>query len=473
MSKNYSADNISPFLGDNFLLENGVAEELYHEHAKDQPIIDYHCHLPPDELAANKNFGNLTQIWLAGDHYKWRAMRTLGISEEFITGSADDQEKFYKWAETVPYTLRNPLYHWTHLELKRYFGIDTLVSPDTAEAIYTNCNTQLSESRFSTQGITKAMNVQVICTTDDPTDDLRHHIKLQEEGNVRVYPAFRPDRLILIDAPEFNLYIEKLGAVDSCTISTLDQLLATIERRVDFFHSIGCTISDHGLEKVYCTGASEAEANRILQKRLGGALVTEQEMEDYASVVLYNLGKMYSARNWVMQFHLGALRNTNRRMAREIGADSGFDSIGEWNQAPSLAAFLDLLDNENALPKTILYGLNPKEHPILATMIGNFNDGSIKGKMQFGSAWWYLDQKAGMEEQMNILSSMGLLSCFVGMLTDSRSFLSYPRHEYFRRILCNLIGKDVVNGELPHDMNWLSKIVKDICYNNAKRYFEF
>ena len=473
MSAKYAASNIKPFLGDNFLLENGVAEELFHEHAAPQPIIDYHCHLPPDELAANKNFDNLTQIWLAGDHYKWRAMRALGVKEECITGKADDQEKFRQWAKTVPYTMRNPLYHWTHLELQRYFDIDTLLSPATADDIYAACNDQLSAPSFSTQGIAKRMNVEVICTTDDPTDDLRHHQKLKEEGNVRVYPAFRPDRLILIDSSEFVQYIEKLSGVADTSIASFDQLLAVIEQRVDFFDAQGCTISDHGLEKVYCTGATENEANRIFQKRMGGADVSEQEKEDYASVVLYHLGKMYSARNWVMQFHLGALRNTNRRMAREIGADSGFDSIGEWNQAPSLAAFLDLLDNEDSLPKTILYGLNPKENPILATMIGNFNDGSIKGKMQFGSAWWYLDQKSGMEEQMNVLSNMGLLSCFVGMLTDSRSFLSYPRHEYFRRILCNLIGKDVANGELPHDIEWLGKLVRDISYANAKAYFEF
>jgi glucuronate isomerase len=471
--------SIKPFLNDDFLLENRTAEILYHEYAAKQPIIDYHNHLSPDEIAEDKNFENLTAIWLNGDHYKWRAMRTFGIPEHFITGDATPLEKFKKWAETVPYTIRNPLFHWTHLELKRYFGVDELLTPYNAEHIYQYCCELLQTEAFSTQNLLRRMNVEVVCTTDDPADDLRFHRQYKARaGNVQspnqpfqLYPAFRPDKAILIQNDGFKNYVEKLGEAAGIAIQSFDDLLQALTQRMDYFHENGCRIADHGLEHAYSENFTVGEVNAIFQNRLSGQKITEGEAHRYISAVLYHLGCQYAERGWVQQFHLGALRNNNTRLLGQLGPDTGFDSIGDWAQAAALSKYLNRLDMEGKLAKTILYNLNPRDNEVMATMAGNFNDGTVRGKVQFGSAWWFLDQKDGMEKQINALSNMGLLSCFIGMLTDSRSFLSFPRHEYFRRLLCNLIGKDVHNGELPNDVNWLGSIVEDICYRNAKGYF--
>ncbi|MEM8896498.1 MAG: glucuronate isomerase [Bacteroidota bacterium] len=465
---------IKPFLNEHFLLENSTAEILYHEYAAKQPIIDYHNHLPPDEIACDKRFENITEVWLKGDHYKWRAMRTMGISEKFITGDTPDKDKFLKWAETVPSTVRNPLYHWTHLELKRYFQMDELLSPKTAEAIYNGSSELLQTESFSTRNLLRQMKVEVVCTTDDPIDDLQYHQQVKSEGiDIKMLPAFRPDKAILIEKEGFLSYLQRLGEVSNIEIRTLENLLEALNKRMDFFHKHGCRLSDHGLEQLSAEAFTEQEVNTILQKRLNQQEISPQEVKIFMSAVLYHLGRQYAERDWVQQFHLGALRNNSSRMMRTLGPDTGFDSIGDWDQASQLSKFLNRLDEENKLAKTILYNLNPRDNEVMASMIGNFNDGSSKGKMQFGSGWWFMDQKDGMEKQMNALSNMGLLSCFIGMLTDSRSFLSFPRHEYFRRILCNLIGRDVHKGELPNDTEWLGSIVEDICYQNAKAYFDF
>ncbi len=466
--------DIKPFLSDNFLLDNRTAEILYHEYAKDQPIIDYHCHLPPEEIAADKRFGSLTAIWLNGDHYKWRAMRTLGIPEQYITGDASDREKFMKWAETTPYTLRNPLFHWTHLELKRYFGVDDLLTPASAAKIFDHCSGLLNTPDFSARNILRKMKVEVVCTTDDPIDSLEHHRKIAADGfEIRILPAFRPDKAILIERDGFNGYIGQLGQAAGIQIRSFMDLLDALRKRIDFFQDHGCQLSDHGLEQVYAENCTDQNADDIFRKRLSGWQVGREDALKYMSALLYHLGCLYSEKGWTQQFHLGALRSNNTRMLRTIGPDTGFDSIGDFGQAGGLARFFDRLDKEDRLPKTILYNINPRDNEVMATMAGNFNDGSVRGKMQFGSAWWFLDQKDGMEKQMNALSNMGLLSCFVGMLTDSRSFMSFPRHEYFRRLLCNLIGRDVHNGELPNDLQWLGNIVADISYRNAKQYFNF
>ncbi|MEZ4884019.1 MAG: glucuronate isomerase [Chitinophagales bacterium] len=463
-----------PFLGEHFLLENETAEHLYHVYAKPMPIIDYHCHLPPDQLASNHQFSNLTKVWLDGDHYKWRAMRTLGVDEKYITGDANDFEKFQKWAESVPFTIRNPLFHWTHLELKNYFDVDELLTSKSAASIYEHCTALLQTPEYSTQGLARKMNVDVICTTDDPLDNLEHHRNLsQQTFSTKVLPAFRPDKAILIESENFVDYIQKLGKVAGCSIENFDDVLQALQNRVDFFHENGCRLSDHGLEQTYASDFSQHDLSTILRKRIKGEKLHQEEIDAYRSATLFHLGRMYADKNWVMQLHLGALRNNSSRMKRILGPDTGFDSIGDWFQASALSRFLNHLDEEDKLPKTILYNLNPRDNEVMATMIGNFNDGSVRGKMQFGSAWWFLDQKDGMEKQINALSNMGMLSCFIGMLTDSRSFLSYPRHEYFRRLLCNIIGKDVHNGELPNDVEWLGGIIQDICYNNAKTYFDF
>lgn len=463
------------FLGDDFLLENSTAQRLYDEHAKDMPIIDYHCHLSPEEISINRQFENLTKIWLDGDHYKWRAMRTNGIPERYCTGDATDEEKFMKWAETVPYTLRNPLYHWTHMELRNPFGIKEILNSNSAENIYKSCSEMLQHEDFHVQGILKSRNVKVICTTDDPTDSLEFHQQMKKQPfGINVFPTFRPDKSIAVENPAtFNAYMDKLGTVTGSNIDHFIDLLGALQQRVDFFHSQGGRLADHGLETLYSVPYSDQNVNRIFHKiRLGTAL-NPTEIDQFKSSVLVHLGHMYHEKGWTMQFHLGALRNNNTRMMRTIGPDTGFDSIGDFEIARPLARYLDQLDNEDKLPKTILYNLNPRDNELFATMIGNFNDGSIPGKIQYGSGWWFLDQKDGMEKQINALSNMGLLSRFVGMLTDSRSFLSYSRHEYFRRILCNLIGKDVENGELPSDIKWLGQIIENICYNNAKNYFQF
>ncbi|MBW3545600.1 MAG: glucuronate isomerase, partial [Bacteroidetes bacterium] len=439
------------FLDENFLLETNTAQQLYHAHARKMPIIDYHCHLPPEDIASDRRFANLTQIWLEGDHYKWRAMRTNGIPERYCTGDATDWEKFEKWAQTVPYTMRNPLYHWTHLELQRYFGVNKILKPETAREIYDTCTEMLQQEDYSVRNILRKMGVEIICTTDDPTDSLEHHQKLRDDGfEIQVLPAFRADKVLNIDQPEaFMAYLQKLEAAADVSIGSYQQLMDALKQRHDFFHSQGCRLSDHGLETLYAEAYSQEEVARIFERALKKKELSTEEVLKYKSALLEALALMDHSKGWTQQFHLGALRNNNTRMMRELGADTGFDSIGDFDVARQLSRFLDRLDNSDQLAKTILYNLNPSQNELYATMIGNFNDGSTPGKIQYGAAWWFLDQKEGMERQLNALSNMGLLSRFVGMLTDSRSFLSYPRHEYFRRILCNMIGNDVESGQLP------------------------
>jgi glucuronate isomerase len=464
------------FLTEDFLLTNDFAKTLYHQYAKDLPIIDYHCHLSPQDIAGDRRFENLTKVWLEGDHYKWRAMRTLGVDEKYITGNGSDEDKFKQWATTVPYTMRNPLYHWTHLELKRYFGIDQVLTPDSADSIYHQCSEQLGQTANTTRGLLTRMKVEVVCTTDDPADTLEYHQQIKRSGfATTILPTFRPDKAYAVENPvTYNAYLEKLSAASGVTISSFTSLIAALENRIEFFHSLGCKLSDHGLEQLYFPEDKQAfSAETIFARLLKKEVLTKPEIQYIKYATLVELGRRYHQKGWTQQFHLGALRNTNERMLRILGPDTGFDSIGDYTQAVALARFLNELDSTNQLAKTILYNLNPGDNEVMGTMIGNFNDGSIKGKIQFGSAWWFLDQKDGMEKQINALSNMGLLSCFIGMLTDSRSFLSFPRHEYFRRILCNLIGRDVTNGELPADEKWLGKIVSDICYHNAKNYFNF
>jgi len=462
------------FLDENFLLENVFAEELYHRFAKDLPIIDYHNHLPPKEIAQDRQFENLTQVWLYGDHYKWRAMRANGVDEYFITGGANDWEKFEKWAETVPYTLRNPLYHWTHLELKRYFGLEVVLNKDNAREVFDSCNALLGSARYSVHGLLKKMRVEVLCTTDDPTDDLRFHQQMKtNDFGIKVLPAFRPDKAILIENEGFTDYMNKLSKVADLEIHDLQSLLTALCERIDFFHEMGCRLSDHGLESLSAEDFSDRVVSAILKRKIRGEKTAPQESLQYQSAILYSLGQAYHQRDWTQQFHLGALRNNNSRLLQKLGPDTGFDSIGDFSQARLLSRFLDRLDRTNQLAKTILYNLNPRDNEVFATLAGNFNDGTLAGKMQYGSAWWFLDQADGMEKQINALSNMGLPSRFIGMLTDSRSFLSFPRHEYFRRILCNIFGKDIEKGLLPNDLEWIGKVVQDICYFNAKKYFEF
>ena len=462
---------VKPFLNEHFLLENRTAEILYHDYAQSLPIIDYHNHLSPGDIAVNKKFETITQAWLKGDHYKWRAMRTLGLEEKYITGDASDKTKFLQWTQAVPYTMRNPLYHWTHLELQRYFGITKLLNPDTAEEIYDETNSLLQQESFRTRGLLERMKVEVVCTTDDPTDDLQYHQAMKiEGGNLRMYPSFRPDLAFHIEQDKFISYLWRLAKCTNMTIDTFEQLVGALKKRVDYFALYGCRAADHGLEQVYVKKYTDKEINQIFSKRLQGKALEKKEVEKYKSALLHQLAIMYAEKGWVQQFHLGALRNNNSRLLKQLGPDTGFDSVGDFEHARALAKFFDQLDQKNKLAKTIIYNLNPRDNEVMASMIGNFNDGSVKGKMQFGSAWWFLDQKDGMEKQLNALSNLGLLSCFIGMLTDSRSFLSFPRHEYFRRILCNMIGKEVTQGELPADLPWLGKMVQDICYNNIKSY---
>ncbi len=468
-------DGTRPFMDENFLLKGKFAQLLYHNYAKQLPIIDYHCHLSPKDIAEDRQFDNITQVWLAGDHYKWRGMRTLGVNEKYITGDASDKEKFLKWAEAVPYTMRNPLYHWTHLELQRYFGINELLTAENGEAIYEQATQLLQQPEYSTRGLLKKMNVEIVCTTDDPVDNLEHHVRAAQEGiEPKLFPAFRPDKAYAVeDAVSFLNYLEKLAGVTGIQIKHYSDLLQALQNRVDYFHEHGGRLSDHGLEQLYYFEENEMDIEQLFLRLSQGKALSQQEIAYFKFLTLSHLCKMYHAKGWTQQFHVGALRNTNERMLRILGPDTGFDSIGDFSQARALAKFLNHLDSTDQLTKTILYNLNPSDNEVMATMVGNFNDGSIKGKVQFGSAWWLLDQKDGMEKQINALSNMGILSCFVGMLTDSRSFLSFPRHEYFRRILCNLIGEDVENGELPADEAWLGKMVSDICYYNAKEYFNF
>ncbi|WP_026952913.1 glucuronate isomerase [Algoriphagus mannitolivorans] len=466
---------LNSFLSEDFLLQNEFAKILYHDYAKHLPIIDYHNHLPPAEIAQNRKFENISKIWLAGDHYKWRAMRTLGVNERYITGSASDPEKFEKWAYTLPYTMRNPLYHWSHMELKRYFGVEDQLNKGNAGDIYLKTTEMLQEDGFRARALLETMNVEVVCSTDDPTDTLEHHLSYLDQGHeLGLYPAFRPDKSFAIENPTAYFdYLTKLGEVVGFEINSFDSLIEALSNRVEFFHAKGCRLSDHGLENLLYSNNSKLSADGILQKVIRGNQPNHEEIEYFKHKVLKKLCKMYHAKGWVQQFHLGALRNTNERMLGSLGPDTGFDSIGDFSQARAMASFFNDLDSKDQLAKTVIYNLNPRDNEVFATMIGNFNDGSVKGKIQFGSGWWYLDQKDGMEKQINTLSNMGLISCFIGMLTDSRSFLSFPRHEYFRRILCNLFGKDVENGELPWDEKWLGKLIGDICYHNAKNYFDF
>ncbi|MBQ0734663.1 glucuronate isomerase [Aquimarina celericrescens] len=463
------------FMSPDFLLQSEFSKKLYYNHAKNLPIIDYHCHLSPELIANDKQFENCSQAWLAGDHYKWRAMRTLGVDEKFITGDASDIKKFGKWAETVPYTIRNPLFHWTHLELQRYFDIDQLLCKENAVEIYEKTSAVLQQKSHSTNGLLRQMNVEVVCTTDDPIDELIHHQKAKKNKiNSKLLPTFRPDKAYTVENPlEYLDYLEKLGDVSDINIDSYQDLIAALNDRIVYFHKHGGCLSDHGLEQLYYFELGTYDIDILFNKLKNKKSLDHQETNYFKFETLLHLCRMYHAQGWTQQFHLGALRNTNQRMLAQLGPDTGFDSIGDFSQAATLSKFLNALDTTNQLTKTIIYNLNPADNEVMATMTGNFNDGSVKGKIQFGSAWWFLDQKDGMEKQINSLSNLGLLSCFIGMLTDSRSFLSFPRHEYFRRILCNIIGQDVENGELPADEKWLGKIISDVCYNNAKEYFGF
>ena len=461
------------FMNNDFLLQTETAKALYHQHAASMPIFDYHCHLPPQQIADDIQFGNITQAWLYGDHYKWRAMRTNGVDEKFCTGDASDREKFQQWAQTVPNTLRNPLYHWTHLELKRYFGIDRLLNPASADGIYDKSSEMLNSPAFSTRNIMRKMNVKAVCTTDDPIDTLEHHKKIKDDGfEIKVLPTWRPDKgMASEDIQALNLWIDKLAEMANVDIKDFDSYIKAIQKRHDFFHEVGCRISDHGIETAYAEDYTDAEISNIFDKiRTSKELSCEEELK-FKSAMLVEFALMDHAAGWAQQFHLGALRNNNSRLLRTLGPDTGFDSILDIEIAKPLAKLLDRLDTDNKLAKTILYNLNPRDNELMATMIGNFQDGSVPGKMQFGSGWWFLDQRDGMEKQIEALSNLGLLSRFVGMLTDSRSFLSYPRHEYFRRILCNILGNDVENGLIPDDMVLLGGTVEDICFNNAEAYF--
>jgi len=461
------------FINDDFLLQTETAKFLYHQHAEKMPIYDYHCHLPVKQVADDARFENMTQIWLYGDHYKWRAMRTNGVDERFCTGDASDWEKFQMWAQTVPFCLRNPLYHWTHMELKRPFGITKLLSSDTAKEIYAQCSELLKTPKFSARGIMRQMNVKIVCTTDDPIDDLRHHRKIAADGfEIKVYPAWRPDKgMAAENTKAMNEWIDKLQAAANLEVKDFAGYIEAIRKRHDYFHENNCRLSDRGIETAFAEDYTDSEIEKIFAKIRKDKTLDNQEVLKFKSAMMYEFGLMDAEKGWVQQLHMGALRNNNTRLFKSLGPDTGFDSIGDFEVGKALVKFLDRLDSQNKLAKTILYNLNPRDNELLATMIGNFQDGSVPGKMQFGSGWWFLDQKDGMEKQIAALSSLGLLSRFVGMLTDSRSFLSYPRHEYFRRLLCNILGNDAQMGLIPKDLKLLGQMVEDISYNNAKNYF--
>ncbi len=467
---------MQPFPHEDFLLETEVAKHLYHDVVKDLPIIDYHCHLSPELIAENHRFRSITEIWLEGDHYKWRAMRANGVDERFCTGDATDWEKFEAWARTVPETLCNPLYHWTAMELKRPFGVGKPLSPATARDIFDECNKQLREGDLTTQSILRKFRVAVVCTTDDPADPLEAHQKLaaRTDPDTRVYPTWRPDKALAVaDVSAWNTWIDKLGQTAKNSVSSWPGLLSALDSRHTAFHELGCRASDHGLDRMEAEPFTDAEASVIFDKLRAGKTVEASEAALFRSALLYRMAILDHARGWAQQFHLGALRNTNARMRRLLGPDTGFDSIGDFDQARPLARFLDSLDSTDQLAKTIIYNVNPADNPVFATMIGNYQDGSVAGKMQWGSAWWFLDQLDGMEAQMRMLATMGLLSRLVGMVTDSRSFLSYPRHDYFRRLICRMLGDDVRRGLLPDDKQLLGKMVTDISFRNAKNYFGF
>jgi glucuronate isomerase len=461
------------FLDQDFLLQTQTAKTLYHDYAKDMPIIDYHCHLPPDQIANDINFDNLTQIWLYGDHYKWRAMRANGVDEEYITGKKSDWEKFEKWAATVPYTLRNPLYHWTHLELQRYFGINEVLNSDNARRIYDECSEKLRSPEYSIRSLLKSKKVVMVGTTDDPLDNLQYHQQIKGDGfDVDILPAYRPDKAMYSeDVNALNGYIDQLEKVANVSIGDLDTYLGELKKRHDYFAENGCILSDHGLEHLFADDYTDSEIKEIFNKIRSKQPITPHESSKFKTHMLLEFAKWDHEKNWVQQYHLGAIRNNNTRALSELGPDTGWDSIGDFPQSRTLSHFLNKLNATKQLAKTIIYNLNPGDNEVFASMAGNFNDGTVAGKMQFGSGWWFLDQKDGMTAQLTALSNIGLVSRMVGMLTDSRSFMSFPRHEYFRRILCNLFGNDIENGELPNDIAWTGKIIKDICYYNAKEYF--
>lgn len=465
-----------PFIDSDFLLQSTPARELYHQYAVHQPIIDYHCHLPPDQIAEDINFRNLTHVWLDGDHYKWRALRTCGVDESYITGEKSDKEKFLKWAETVPKTLRNPLYHWTHMELKNTFGITEFLNEKTAESIWEECNDMLQQPEFSTRSLIKKNKVEVVATTDDPTDNLEHHqsFKNEYETDFKMVPTFRPDRGMQIEyAEEFQSWIQKLEVSSDHSISGFQDLLDALKLRHDEFHELGCRASDHGVEEPYSEPFTDDQVEGIFSKAMNGETVTEDEARIFKSAFLYYCGLMDHEKEWVFQLHLGALRNNNTRMMKELGPDTGFDSIGDFEMARPLSRLLNRLDAENQLPRIVLYNNNPRDNELFATMIGNFQDGSIPGKLQHGPPWWFMDQKDGIERQIESLSNMGVLSEFIGMTTDSRSFLSYSRHDYFRRVLCNILGMDIKKGLIPDDMKLIGEIVQKICYRNARDFFRY
>jgi glucuronate isomerase len=463
-----------PFIHENFLLGNKTAELLYHKYAENKPIIDFHCHLSSAMIADDCQFTNLTRAWLEGDHYKWRAMRLNGISEKFCTGDAPDIEKFKKWAETVPSTIGNPLYHWAHLELARYFNITDLLSPSNAGQIFEKASAILQSKELSTRSIIRTMNVEVICTTDDPVDTLEHHIKLKGSFGIKVLPTFRPDNVIKTDNPEkFKSYIQKLELVSDTEIRNFDSLLEALDKRHRFFHEMGGRLSDHGIDHFYFASFTLPEIDRIFKNLVKGVSISFEDAEKYKTAVLLELCRMNHKRGWTQQFHIGAIRNNNARMFRQMGTDTGWDSIGTTQDALKISEFLSELDNNEQLAKTILYNINPSDNEMMITMAGNFNDGSSAGKVQYGAAWWFLDQKSGMEKHLKDLAALGSLRRFVGMVTDSRSFLSYPRHEYFRRVLCNYIGEEVEKGLIPDDEELLKPIIEGISYANAKAYFGF
>ena len=462
------------FINEDFLLNNKTARRLYHDFSEGRPIIDFHCHLSPAMIADDRKFDELGQAWLEGDHYKWRAMRTNGINERYCTGTATPREKFEKWAETVPATVGNPLYHWTHLELARYFGIFELLSPSTSASIYERASYLLKSKDFSIRSMIKKMNVETICTTDDPADTLEYHRQLKGSFEVTVLPTFRPDNIIKTEDPViFNAYVKRLENASGITISNFVTLVEALDNRHNFFHSNGGRLSDHGLDRFYFVQFTSGEVETILKKLLKGIKISPDETEKFRTSVMLELCRMNHKRGWTQQFHLGALRNNNTRMFRKMGPDTGWDSIGVPQDAFKMSKFLSSLDDTDQLAKTILYNLNPADNELMVTMAGNFNDGSQEVKVQYGPAWWFLDQRDGMEKHLKDVASLGLLRRFVGMVTDSRSFLSYPRHEYFRRIVCNFVGKEIEKGLIPDDNDLIKPLIEGISYQNAKDYFGF